>query len=69
MTISDYLGVTELPDPQAMLRTTDWALLGTARLTGGEFLSAVLAGLVVPDPRVRGVALDELEPVRHQNSL
>ncbi|MFG2820953.1 hypothetical protein ACGFX4_16190 [Kitasatospora sp. NPDC048365] len=73
MTISnspfDSLTATGLPDCQVLLRTTDWAALGTARLTGGEFLPTVLVRLLDPDPVVQASALDDLEPVRHQNSL
>ncbi|MGW6980127.1 hypothetical protein ACWGE1_11850 [Streptomyces sp. NPDC054932] len=60
---------TGLPEPEALLRTTDWAALDHARGPAGD-IPAVLADLHHPDPAVRARALAHgLEPVRHQNTI
>ncbi|MGV9269604.1 hypothetical protein ACWDRR_33680 [Kitasatospora sp. NPDC003701] len=59
-----------LPDPQTVLRRTDWPALQTAFGTGST-LPQVLTRLLGPDLTVEetGDALGALEPVRHQNTI
>jgi HEAT repeat protein len=57
-----------LPDPQTLLRLTDWATLGHA--TGrAEDLPRALTRLTDEDPEVRAQALRYLERVNHQNTI
>lgn len=69
---SDHLGdsaAARLPDPETLLRDTDWRALEHARGTA-EDIPAALIALLAPDPAARSRALDHgLEPVRHQNSI
>ncbi|MFD7900430.1 hypothetical protein [Streptomyces sp. NPDC059743] len=61
--------VADLPEPEALLRDTDWAVLDHAR-GAAEDIPAALAALHHPDPSVRARALEHgLEPVRHQNTI
>jgi hypothetical protein len=69
---SDHLGdsaAARLPDPETLLRETDWGALNHARGTAEDIPGALIA-LLDPDPAARSRALEHgLEPVRHQNSI
>lgn len=69
---SDHLresAAARLPEPERLLRETDWVALDHARGTA-EDIPAALIALLDPDPAARSRALDHgLEPVRHQNSI
>lgn len=69
---SDHLSesaAARLPEPETLLRETDWESLEQARGTA-ENIPAALISLLDPDPAARSRALDHgLEPIRHQNSI
>lgn len=70
VTLPDFKADTAascLPDPQVLLRDTDWQSLQHA-YPGQWDPRPQLTALLDPDPVVQAQALNNLEPVRHQNS-
>ncbi|WP_371480660.1 hypothetical protein [Kitasatospora sp. NBC_00315] len=70
VTLPDFKADTAdscVPDPQVLLRDTDWPSLQHA-YPGPWDPRPQLTALLDPDPVVQAQALNNLEPVRHQNS-
>ncbi|MEU8078781.1 hypothetical protein AB0B31_25495 [Catellatospora citrea] len=59
-----------LPEPNALLRDTEWADPDLFTAIGeAQWVPATLRALLDPDPAAQSQALDDLEPVSHQNSI
>ncbi|BCJ75021.1 hypothetical protein CS0771_45650 [Catellatospora sp. IY07-71] len=61
---------TGLPEPNAVLRDTEWADPDLYTAIGdAQWVPATLRALLDPDPAAQSKALDDLEPVSHQSSI